>query len=52
MLTYDPDTDTEETVVVQGSAMAGYTATFYQNHAAGCNVMSHGDPRAIRPTNV
>ena len=35
VLTCELNTDTEETVVVQGNAMAGCTATFTQNHAAG-----------------
>ena len=44
VLTYEPNTDTEETVVVQGNAMAGFTAIFTQNHAAGCTVVSRGNP--------
>ena len=45
LLTYEPNTDTEQTVVVQGNAMAGFTATFTQNHAAGRTVVSRGNPR-------
>ncbi len=44
MLTCEPNTDTEETVVVQGNAMAGCTATFTQNHAAARAVISRGTP--------
>ena len=44
VLTYEPNTDTEETVIVQGNAMAGFTATFTPNHAAGCTVVSRGNP--------
>ena len=43
VLTCEP-TDTEETVVVEGNAMAGFTATFTPNHAAGCTVVSRGNP--------
>jgi hypothetical protein len=42
-LTYDPDTDNEETVVVQGTP-GSYTATFYKSHLANCTVISRGNP--------
>ena len=40
VLTYDPNTDTEETVVVQ----PGLTATFFRNHSANCIVIGRGNP--------
>lgn len=40
VLTYDPNTDNEETVVVQ----AGNVATFFKSHAANCQVISRGNP--------
>jgi hypothetical protein len=43
VLTYDPDTDNEETVVVQGTT-GSFTATFFKNHLAGCTVISRGNP--------
>ena len=44
VLTCEPNTDTQETVVVQGNAMAGFTATFTQKHAAARTVVSRGNP--------
>jgi hypothetical protein len=43
VLTYDPDTDNEETVFVvsNGGTLQG---TFYKNHAANCPVISRGNP--------
>jgi hypothetical protein len=39
-LTYEPDTDNEETVVVQ----TGSTARFFKSHPANCTVISRGNP--------
>jgi hypothetical protein len=45
VLVFDPNTDTEEVVVVQGGdSTNGFTATFYQNHNANCPVISRGNP--------
>ncbi len=45
VLTFDPDTDNEETVVVQQGAMMGtFVANFYKSHAANCTVISRGNP--------
>jgi len=45
MLTYDPNTDREETVMVRLVA-GNYMATFRRSHAAGCTVISRGNPGA------
>ncbi len=44
VLTCEPNTDTEETVLVQVNAMAGFTATFTPNHGAARTVVSRGNP--------
>jgi hypothetical protein len=44
VLTYDPDTDNEETVFVQSNGTGGFQANFYKNHLANCTVISRGNP--------
>jgi hypothetical protein len=41
VLTYEPDTDNEETVIVNTT---GNTAKFFKNHPSGCTVISRGNP--------
>jgi hypothetical protein len=44
VLVYDPNTDTEETVVAQSDGKGGYQANFYKNHSSGATVISRGNP--------
>jgi hypothetical protein len=44
VLTFDPNTNNEETVVVVPDANGKPGAIFYSNHAANCNVISRGNP--------
>jgi len=48
VLTFDPNTNNEETVVVQAQSGPNNSvipvATFYQNHSKGCKVISRGNP--------
>jgi hypothetical protein len=52
VLVFDPDTDNEETVVLQkvpNSNPAAYQATFTKAHAANCVVISRGNPGPWAP---
>ncbi len=44
VLTYEPNTDNEETVVVYNNGAGGFQATFWKNHAKGVAVISRGNP--------
>jgi hypothetical protein len=44
VLTYDPDLDTEETVVVQSPSAGVFQANFFKSHLANCTVISRGNP--------
>jgi hypothetical protein len=44
IITIDPDTDNEETVVVQAGGATGFQATFFKNHAVGAIIISRGNP--------
>ncbi len=44
VLVYDPNTDFEETIVVQQDATGKLWGKFRKNHAAGCAVISRGNP--------
>jgi hypothetical protein len=44
VLVYDPNTDYEETIVVQQDATGKLWGKFRKSHAAGCSVISRGNP--------
>jgi hypothetical protein len=44
ILTFEPDTNNEETVVVTSDGNGGYQGVFYKSHAAGVTVISRGNP--------
>ncbi|MFQ3650709.1 MAG: hypothetical protein SNJ75_10270 [Gemmataceae bacterium] len=44
IVTFDPNTPNEETVVLESDGMGGLRATFRRNHAANTVVISRGNP--------
>jgi hypothetical protein len=44
IITVDPNTPNEETVLLEPDGMGGVRATFRRAHAAGATVISRGNP--------
>ena len=44
LLTFDPNTDNEETVQLQDVGGGVLGATFTKNHAANCTIINRGNP--------